>query len=43
VTEYDAIDFFRDPGLVADPYPYFEWLRSRCPVQREPHHGNTMA
>jgi len=39
VTDYDPIDFFRGDALVADPYPYFDWLRSQCPVQREPHHG----
>ncbi len=34
--EYDAIDFFRGNELVADPYPYFDWLRAQCPVRREP-------
>ncbi len=38
-TDYDAVDFFRDNELVADPYPYFDWLRSRCPVLREPQYG----
>jgi cytochrome P450 len=42
VTDFDAVDFFRDDSLVADPYPYFEHLRSRCPVTREPHHGVVM-
>jgi cytochrome P450 len=42
VTDYDAIDFFRGNELVADPYPYFDWLRGRCPVQREQHHGVMM-
>ncbi len=42
MTDYDAIDFFRGDELVADPYPYFEWLREQCPVQREPHHGVMM-
>src|SRR4029079_14713500 len=36
---YDAIDFFRGNELIADPYPYFDWLRSQCPVQREPNYG----
>jgi cytochrome P450 len=40
--DYDAIDFFRGDELVADPYPYFDWLRAQCPVQRERHHGVTM-
>src|SRR4051794_29791341 len=42
VTDFDAIDFFRDDSVVADPYPYFAHLRSGCPVQREPHHGVVM-
>ncbi|WNM31931.1 cytochrome P450 [Streptomyces sp. Li-HN-5-11] len=37
-----AIDFFRDDGAVADPYPYFDSLRARCPVLREPHHDVVM-
>jgi cytochrome P450 len=41
-NDYDAIDFFRGAELVADPYPYFDWLRSQCPVRREPHHGVMM-
>ena len=42
VSDFDAIDFFRDDALIADPYPYFEDLRARCPVQREPHHDVVM-
>jgi cytochrome P450 len=42
VTDTEAIDFFRDPDLVADPYPYFDALRARCPVQREDHHDVVM-
>jgi cytochrome P450 len=42
VTDFEAIDFFRDDDLVADPYPYFEYLRAQCPVRREPHHGVVM-
>lgn len=42
MTDYDAIDFFRGDELVADPYPYFAWLRAQCPVQRERHHGVLM-
>ncbi len=37
--DYDAIDFFRGEELVADPYPYFDWLRSQCPVRQEPSQG----
>jgi cytochrome P450 family 150 subfamily A5 len=42
VTDIDALDFFRDESLLPDPYPYFEELRGRCPVRREPHHGVVM-
>ena len=42
MTDYNAIDFFRGDELVADPYPYFDWLRAQCPVQRERHHGVMM-
>jgi len=38
-VDYDAIDFYRGNELVADPYPYFDWLRDQCPVHREPRHG----
>jgi cytochrome P450 len=38
----DAIDFFRDESVVADPYPYFDALRSKCPEQRDPHHDVVM-
>ncbi|HUJ67474.1 MAG TPA: cytochrome P450 [Acidimicrobiales bacterium] len=34
-------DFFTDSTLVADPYGYYDELRT-CPVQREPHHGVVM-
>ena len=40
--EFDDIDFFRGDELIADPYPYFDHLRSGCPVQREPKHGVVM-
>jgi cytochrome P450 family 150 subfamily A5 len=42
VTDFDAIDFFRDSAFIADPYPYFEFLREQCPVRREPHHEVVM-
>lgn len=40
--EFDTIDFFRGNDLVADPYPYFDSLRGKCPVQRESHHDVVM-
>jgi len=39
---FATIDFFTDPSLVADPYPYFDFLRESGPVQREPRHGVVM-
>ena len=42
MEEFDEIDFFRGNELVADPYPYFDSLRQKCPVQREPHHDVVM-
>jgi cytochrome P450 len=39
VTYYDSVDFFTDESLLEDPYPYFDHLRSRCPVVPTPHHG----
>lgn len=42
MSDVDAIDFFHDPSVVEDPYPYLDELRSRCPVLREPHQGVVM-
>ncbi|TMA32016.1 MAG: cytochrome P450 [Deltaproteobacteria bacterium] len=42
MSDFDSIDFFRTNSLVADPYPYFEYLRDRGPVWREPHRGVVM-
>jgi cytochrome P450 len=41
-TDFDSIDFFTDKSLVVDPFPYYDHLRERAPVQREPHHGVVM-
>jgi cytochrome P450 len=38
-TSYDAADWFTDQALVEDPFPYYEYLRAKGPVVREPHHG----
>jgi cytochrome P450 len=32
MTDFDTVDFFTDPELVPDPYPYFDHLRGKCPV-----------
>jgi cytochrome P450 len=37
--DYEAVDFFTDPSLVPDPHPYFDYLRGKGPVVKEPHHG----
>ncbi|MFZ0666020.1 MAG: hypothetical protein WAM97_09705, partial [Acidimicrobiales bacterium] len=42
MSDFEAVDFFRDESLFPDPYPYYEYLRSRCPVEREPHHDVVM-
>ena len=42
MSDVDEIDFFRSGAVLKDPYPYFEQLRSRCPVHREPHEGVVM-
>jgi cytochrome P450 len=38
-TDYGSIDFFRSDDLLADPYPYFDWLRGQGASHREAHHG----
>lgn len=35
-------DFFSDLAVIGDPKPYFDVLRAKCPVTREPHHGAMM-
>jgi cytochrome P450 len=39
VIDYDRVDYFTDQSLVHDPHPYFDHLRNRCPIAREPHYG----
>ncbi|MDG2305548.1 MAG: cytochrome P450 [Candidatus Binatia bacterium] len=39
MKDWKTIDFFSDESLLEDPYPYFEELRSECPVLRLPHLG----
>jgi len=41
-TDYDALDFFTAGELVANPYPYFDYLREKSPVYREPHRDVVM-
>lgn len=42
MTDYTTTDFFLGDELVADPYPYFDFLRGQCPVHREGQHGVVM-
>jgi hypothetical protein len=39
LEKFEKIDYFSDPSLVEDPYPYFDYLRSQGPVTRLPVHG----
>jgi cytochrome P450 len=39
LSDWRTTDFFFDESLVEDPYPYFEALRSECPVLPLPHLG----
>src|SRR3974377_1949606 len=39
MADYDSVDFFADASLLEDPYPYYDHLRSRCPVLPTAHHG----
>ncbi|MGD0391104.1 MAG: cytochrome P450 [Acidimicrobiales bacterium] len=39
MSDWQTTDFFFDESLVEDPYPYFEELRSACPVLPLPHLG----
>jgi cytochrome P450 len=39
VTDWKTLDFFFDESLVEDPYPYFDALRSECPVLPLSHLG----
>lgn len=37
--EFEAHDFFRSDRFITDPYTYFDFLRDKAPVSREPHQG----
>lgn len=39
MSNFDTVDYFTDPSLVPDPHPYFDHLRSKCPIVKEPHYG----
>ncbi|MBL7496368.1 cytochrome P450 [Frankia sp. CNm7] len=39
MVDVESVDFFTEPALVNDPYPYFDELRGRCPVHPVAHPG----
>jgi cytochrome P450 len=39
VSGAEDVDFFTDSAVVANPYPYFDELRARCPVHPVKHPG----
>jgi cytochrome P450 len=39
LSDWTTIDFFTDASLLEDPYPYYDELRSTCPVLPLPHLG----
>ncbi len=40
--KHNEPDFFSDPALIDDPKAYFDLMRSKSPVAREPYHGTLM-
>ncbi|WP_067889291.1 cytochrome P450 [Nocardia vaccinii] len=42
MTDIDAVDFFNDNTVLADPYDYFAALREECPIRHEKHHDVAM-
>ncbi|HEX9834609.1 MAG TPA: cytochrome P450 [Mycobacterium sp.] len=39
MNDYDSVDYFTDMSLVPDPYPYYDHLRGKCPVQQATPYG----
>lgn len=39
MSDFDTIDYFTDQSLVSDPHPFFDHLRGKGPVVREPNYG----
>jgi cytochrome P450 len=37
--KFEKVDYFTDPSLVIDPYPYYDYLRSQAPVLQLAIHG----
>ncbi|MBB2772003.1 MULTISPECIES: cytochrome P450 [Mycolicibacterium] len=39
MSDFESVDYFTDMSLVPDPYPYFDYLRAKCPVHRATPYG----
>jgi cytochrome P450 len=39
MKDFSEVNFFTDPEMAADPYPYYEYLRAQCPVVQVPSSG----
>jgi cytochrome P450 len=39
MSDFETANFFKDRSIHDDPYPYFDHLRQRAPIWREPHYG----
>jgi len=39
VSDFESVDFFTDESLIPDPYQYFDYLRSKCPIMPDSRHG----
>jgi cytochrome P450 family 150 subfamily A5 len=39
MTDFTTLDYFRDPAVALDPFPYFEFLLNDRPVWLEPNYG----
>ena len=38
-TDLGTIDYYTEPSILPDPFPYYEFVRGQGPVWREPAHG----
>lgn len=39
MSDFESVGFFTDASLISNPYPYFDYLRERCPVLPQPQQG----
>jgi cytochrome P450 len=39
VDQFESLDWFTDPAVHQDPFPYYDYLRSKGPVVRLPRHN----